>query len=270
MTDLSPAAAIARIEAAHALLASRADLSPCPDVDAAFGGLVEIARACAPRTARRLVMAEAERRVGLAALHRLCAEGEYQLERFWGDRVRHAADPLAELRRFPYWGNYRKLARLEVAALRKAMPGLQSLLFVGAGPLPLTGYMMATAHRLHVTNLDVEKEATACATHWMVDRLGLRNVECLHRDAQAYTAYDAHDAVALAALVGLTGAEKRAIVAHIHRHMRPGQLLMVRSVHGLRGLLYPEVAPAMEGFRLVRQIHPRGEVVNSVLIFERT
>jgi nicotianamine synthase len=269
MTSLSPASALDHIEAAHAFLAARADLAPCREVNDAFGKLVGIARARAPRASRRQVLRGVEERIGLANLHRLCAAGEYQLERFWGERIRHAADPAAELRRFPYWDNYRKLARMEVAALRKALPSLRSLLFVGAGPLPLTSYMMATAHGLRVTNLDVAAEAAECATHWMVRRLGLRHVDCLHRDARDYIRYADHDVVALAALVGMSKAEKTEIIAHIHRHMRPGQPLMVRSVRGLRGLLYPEAETVLDGFRLARQIHPRGEVVNSALIFER-
>jgi nicotianamine synthase len=47
------------------------------------------------------------------------------------------------------------------------------------------------------------------------------------------------DVVYVAALVGNTGKEKREIFSAVLKRMRPGALLVVRTAHALRTLLYP-------------------------------
>lgn len=50
---------------------------------------------------------------------------------------------------------------------------------------------------------------------------------------------DDFDVVYLAALVGMNSQAKNDMVMDIVSKMRPGALLMLRSAHSLRGLLYP-------------------------------
>jgi len=47
------------------------------------------------------------------------------------------------------------------------------------------------------------------------------------------------DVVYVAALVGATSSEKREIFRKVLERMRPGALLVVRTAHALRTLLYP-------------------------------
>lgn len=47
------------------------------------------------------------------------------------------------------------------------------------------------------------------------------------------------DVVYLAALVGNTKVQKEEIINDISSRMRPGALLIIRSAHSLRSLLYP-------------------------------
>lgn len=74
--------------------------------------------------------------------------------------------------------------------------------------------------------------------------------------------------VYLAALVGLEREEKRKVVEHLARHMRPGALLVVRSARGARAFLYPvvETEEDLNGFEVLSVHHPDGEVVNSVIV----
>lgn len=47
------------------------------------------------------------------------------------------------------------------------------------------------------------------------------------------------DVVYLASLVGITDEEKQKAINNMVKQMRPGALLVIRSAHSLRGLLYP-------------------------------
>lgn len=49
----------------------------------------------------------------------------------------------------------------------------------------------------------------------------------------------AFDVVYLAALVGNTKAQKDEIIKAVSSRMKPGALLVMRSAHSLRSLLYP-------------------------------
>lgn len=244
-------------------------LAPGPVTNRLFGDLVSLSLQPVPLPAAEQAMAS----LGniLDELYALCATGEYAMEKHWGERIRTAAQPLDELRQFPYWQNYLKLTRLEVAALRRENPNMRRVLFVGAGPLPLTAYIMAKHYKLDVTNLDIDGDATCCAAAWMERILGVGTLPCLHTDVMHYTDFAGYDAVVMAALVGLDIGTKQRVLAHLHQHMSPQQTLLVRSARGLRSLLYPPVAASdLTGFDVTRTIHPRGEVVNSVLLARKT
>jgi hypothetical protein len=49
----------------------------------------------------------------------------------------------------------------------------------------------------------------------------------------------AFDVVYLAALVGMTQEDKESVLVNIARGMRVGALMVIRTAHGLRSLLYP-------------------------------
>lgn len=244
------------------------DLSPRAEVNEAFVALVQHAMAKHPVRETQKILGELGDAAVLPRLRQLCAQGEFAMEKHWGERIRQAVQPMEEMMLFPYWENYRKLAKLEVAALREAVPGLRKVLFVGAGPLPLTAYMYAQRHGLDVTNLDVDADAVCCAIEWMQPLLDMaKPVPCLHMDVREFKDFGDYDVVVLAALVGLEQQEKREIVNHLAAHMHARQVLMARSVRGMRQLLYPAVQEAdLQGFRVERMIHPRGDVVNSVVI----
>jgi nicotianamine synthase len=261
------ASTLANFHGLKALKNSGGGLAPGEETNRMFGGLVAAARAPLPLAKAETVLAELHANIDIGDLHTLCAEGEFALEQHWAHRIRDAANPKKELKAFPYWSNYLKLAKLEVAALRKAAPDAKKVLFVGAGPLPLTAYIFAAHYGLDVTNLEVEESAACCALEWMEPILGAGHIPCHHMDVMDFTGFADYDVIVLAALVGLNQAEKQRIVAHLHTHMSPEQLLMVRSVRGLRKLLYPVVKGSdLAGFDVVREVHPRGEVVNSVVL----
>lgn len=271
--DPAGADPVEEIRAIHAdLRAAEADagLGPRPVTDALFSRLVALA-------VRRRPAGEAERVLadpGVAALrgdlHGLCSRGEHELERHWARRIAGATDPHAELARFPYTGNYADLARLEVHALlgHLATPP-RRVLFVGPGPMPLSAVVMATEHGVTVDTLDVDPEAVALGGA-VVDALGVTGVSFRTGDVVDETDLAGYDAVFLAALVGLEPAAKARVLRRLRRAIGPDGLLLARSAHALRTLLYPvlDVDGALmpAGFDPLAVVHPYTDVVNSVVL----
>ncbi|HEX2859011.1 MAG TPA: nicotianamine synthase family protein [Alphaproteobacteria bacterium] len=260
----------ARVRAILASLLPLPHLGPQPLVDSLLGELVNMARLPLGLRRAEAVLRNLDTDGTLPSLHALCADAEYRLEADWARKVAVSANPLRMLRRFHYWTNYVKLARLEVKALRSQNPDVKRVLFVGAGPLPLSSYMLAAKHGLQVDNLDRSGDACACALHWLKKLPKTGNMACHHADVTEFGSFDGYDAVILAALVGLSSAEKKRLIDYMAARMKPEQLLLVRSVRGLRRLLYPMVHTAeLEGFEVMKAVHPRGEVINSALVLRR-
>lgn len=91
-----------------------------------------------------------------------------------------------------------------------------------------------------VVNIDNDSSALT-ASSLLCEKLGSWSLGMDFRCADALSAMDlrSYDVVFLAALVGVTQREKEEIVINVARRMRAGALLVVRSAHGLRTVLYP-------------------------------
>jgi SAM-dependent methyltransferase len=267
--------AVARdLRAIYEELATCADLRPGPRVDAVFGRLVRLVLAAPPAEAPGVLAHEAVREVA-DHLRELCFAGEHHLEVAWAERVIASPDPHAELARFPYVDNYRRLGELERDVVRRladgvSVPAIERVAFVGSGPLPVTSLQLVQETGLHVDNLDRDREALAlsrrAADALSVRGLGFHEVD-VGPDRDPGVDLAAYDLVVLAALVGSTTSDKARVIRHLAEVMAPGALLLVRSAHGLRTLLYPEVDVAALGdLDVLGVVHPTDEVINSVIL----
>ena len=129
---------------------------------------------------------------------------------------------------------------------------------------------MAKKYGMAVDNLDNDETAVDISMQ-LVAALQLERSICVQlADAATFDGYGNYDVVFLASLVGQTPAEKLAIIARIRDQLRPESLLVARSAHHLRTLLYPEVDTESHGdLKLQVVIHPFNEVINSIVIFEK-
>lgn len=248
----------------------RTDLRPGPVVDAAFGELVRLC--CRPPAGCTGPVLE---RVAphVDRFRALSSSGEGLMERHWAGRITGSSDPLAELDRFPYLGNYLDLVRLEIAAL--AAVGLdvpRRVVVLGSGPLPLTGMVLATRHGAEVLHVDRDPIAVEAGTS-VAGAVGARTRSLVADLSSATLPADLvaeigrADLVLLGALVGADAAAKEAITTRLAAVAGPETTLLVRTAAGLRTLLYPEVHPAdLPGLDVLLEVHPRTDVVNSVLV----
>jgi nicotianamine synthase len=253
----------------HERLAAAATLEPGPAVDALFAELVWLVRH-SPGEHAEQVLSDPIVRALQPSLHRLCSAGEYHLERAWAARILASADPLRELRRFPYYDNYRQLTRLEHHALEGLGLGrIRRVAFVGSGPLPLSSILLSQEFGLRVDNLDVDRGAIELSAR-LAAALGLDDLGFLHSDLLDWTALEAYDLVVLAALVGLDRSEKLRVLDHLGVHMSPGALLLVRTSHALKALLYPTVhVDDLVGFVPQLVVQPLNDVINSIIVAQR-
>jgi nicotianamine synthase len=268
----SPSGLLADILALHDALAAEPSLEPGPRTDALFTALVALA--VAPRAPQEVdaVLADPRLTERLPDLRARCATGEYALERAWAHRVLAADDPHAALEAFPYLQNYRDLTRIEYHAVAGHAPRApRRALFVGSGPLPLSALLLAR-HGVQVDAVDIDPEAVELGGRLAAalgDDVRVAAGDVLDLGDLADHDLADYDLVCVAALVGLDPAEKAAALAHVRARMRPGALVLARSAHSLRGLLYPvlEVAGGdLGGLDPVAVLHPHTDVVNSVVL----
>lgn len=155
------------------------------------------------------------------------------------------------LRRFTYYSNYVDLTRLELSMiLALSVDPPRMFAFIGSGPLPLSSLCIADSlsrengEKVLVHNIDNHYRAIEQSSE-MCRALGAY-AQCLRFQCAEATAADgleAYDVVYLASLVGPTQTQKRDIISNLVQRMRPGALLVLRSAHSLRSLLYPVKLP---------------------------
>lgn len=265
-------ALVQKIAGLAAAIGKLPSLSPSPEVNALFTGLVE---ACIPPSRVDVGELGPEAQDMRARLIRLCADAEGHLEAHYSDLLAAFENPLDHLALFPYFNNYIKLSQLEYGLLARHVhgPAPARVAFVGSGPLPLSSLVLAASHlpAASFDNYDICGEANERARRLVRadEDVGARmsfhtsDVVDVTRELAAY------DVVFLAALVGMAAEEKARVVEHLGRHMAPGAALVVRSAHGARGFLYPVVDPEeirRGGFDVLAVHHPEDEVINSVII----
>ncbi len=264
--EAASTALIEQVCALHDALGARPHLEPEPETNDLFCRLVSLA--VDPDAARHseAVLTHSAIAPLLGSLRRLCAEGEYELERLWARRIVEHPDPRTELSRFPYLQNYRDLARLEHHAITGATSQpIRRVLFVGSGPLPLTSLLLDEQYGCEVDNLDREPDAVTAgaALAAALDRPRLRFCVGELGDADL----EGYDLVYLAALAGLDVDAKQRLLEHLGRRLGPGTLVLARSAHSLRGLLYPVLDPwDLSGLETLAVTHPFTDVVNSVVV----
>ena len=162
------------------------------------------------------------------------------------DEKGHTANEM--LQTFPYYSNYIDLVRMELNALTSVAPNfsLRTFAILGSGPLPLTSICICqqvdNAHD-NIACHNVDQDALAISSSKKLCRaLGLTGSKMSFQCADAGSTdvdLSTFDVVYLAALVGGSSKHKQKILADVVKRMRPGGLVVLRSAHSLRRLLYP-------------------------------
>lgn len=239
-------------------------LKPCQKTNKAFSELVQF---CLTAKAEDITLGRRD----ILKLRGLSAKAETEMEHHWAKRIITSAAPDKELTTFWYYENYNQLVELEYSHLSLTKHKKYTVLFVGGGPLPLTAILLCRKYRLACTIL--EKDA-ACykQSRKVVEALGLeKKITIVHIDAHEYSSYTHFDVVYVASLVGIQESEKQATILSTYSKMKEGSLLLCRSSHGARTLLYPPVPySVLSKLPPSTEVRPSQSIINSFIILQKT
>jgi nicotianamine synthase len=239
-------------------------LKPSPATNEAFSKLV---RFCLTAKPEDITL----KSVDIAKLQHLSAKAESEMEIYWAKKIITSKDPNKELLAFWYYKNYTDLVDLEYSHFSLLKKNIANVLFVGGGPLPLTAILLSQKYELSCTVLENDKESYELGRK-LVASLGLENkIIVQYIDALEYSSYAMFDVVYVASLVGTTPLSKHKIITSTHDKMKSGALLLCRSSHGVRTLLYAPVPNmTLEYLPPTTEVRPSNSIINSFVILQKT
>ena len=243
------------------------DFHPSPEVNAAFGALVRFAQTPVADNELDHLLSDPFVQATLGTLQQYALQAETCLEYHWAEQLA-GGDP-ERMRAFPYFQNYALLINQEIACLRMFLPDPKRVLFVGAGPMPISPLLLQQGLQAKVTCMDISMKACAYHEHF-TDHPALQS-EC--SDICTVQDLSGYDVIMLAALVGESEAQKLEILRHLFAHMLPGQILLLRNSEGMKKILYPAVecskVQALGRNTLLLHFAPQNEVINATSLFRR-
>ena len=211
------------------------------------------------------------------ALRQICAEAETEMERHfssrWSARLANedAASGLQSLAEvmsdFPYLDGYRELVAAEAALLRKP----SRIIFGGAGPLPISGLLIASMTGADVVLVDSDDRATARSSQLIraleergLIRPGRISVQC--EDLAEVSLERPCDGIIVASLVDPDA--KIRLAQRLGEHAGPRPLLILRSAIGMCARLayraVPRDAVVATGLKYAGELAPANHVVKGL------
>ncbi|KAI7865873.1 Nicotianamine synthase protein-domain-containing protein [Spinellus fusiger] len=268
---------VERVNSIYQQLSDASSFCPSENINALFKKLVQICIITYETWLVDFVLECPSLQTIMEPLRALCSVAEYHLEVFWCRKLVHMQGNLNNKRQilshFVYYDNYYQLACLELNTLQGLEANMDRIVFVGCGPLPLSSILMALQCRKiqKIDNIDKDVDAIVAARQ-LTQKLEMENqLEYHEMDATAYD-YRHADIVVLAALVGENPQEKMSFLKCIASSMKPGALVLVRSAHSLRKILYSSISPYQVnqcGFQTLANVDPYNDVVNSIIVARR-
>ncbi|MCC6643155.1 hypothetical protein IT411_00215 [Candidatus Peregrinibacteria bacterium] len=207
------------------------ELWPGLSVNVLFEQLMEFIEHSPAELEEQLEVALVER------VRRIAGKGEFCLEKYWAEKILLGAD----LKTFTYYWNYQKLIDFEVGRMKKVIGDLEEILFFGSGPLPLTAILMAQNYGLKVCCVDRDEESVKVSRS-LIEKLGLEeDIKVVKGDFFDFDSYGRAQIILMGALVGQNEEEKAQIVEKILAVKKSEQRGFLRTVCGMKKLLYPAV-----------------------------
>lgn len=193
------------------------------------------------------------------------------MEVYWANKILNSKNPARELERFWYYKNYEQLVDLEYSNITCLYKKIRNVLFIGGGPLPLTAILLCKKYNLRCFILEKDSDSYLTSTA-LVKKLGFsKMIKVINIDAESYVDYNKHTIIYLAAMVGQDEKRKSAIISLIHKKLLPGRVLLCRSSHGTRKLLYTPIAKKLlREVNPILEVRPYNSIINSFFILQKT
>lgn len=204
-------------------------------------------------------------------LRMLSSIAETEMEIHWAEKIANSKNPKEELFNFWYYENYSALVDLEYANISFIRKKNENAIFIGGGPFPLTAILLSQKYGLNCTILEKDYSSCVLATQ-LVQALKLdAKIRIQNIDAHAYDDYGKFDLVYIAALVGNSPIAKNKTITAVYDKTGRNAVLLCRSSHGTRKLLYPSIDNAtIKKIKPVLEIRPYNSIINSFFILQKT
>lgn len=247
------------------------DLMPNPIANTLFGGLVLLVREF-PTFSESHILGNNLVQELRDCVIRNCGIAEYYLEEFHASKVLAGE---ASLREFPYYENYELLMSFEAKCIQGYMGSslfhqVRKVAFIGSGPLPLSSieFLHHLPKKATIVNYDLSFEAVAQGRAIVASQNLSHQISFVASSALEIEDLSDVDIVYLAALAGGNAREKKEIVDHFYKIMKPFSVLVARSSGGLRSFIYHQLTQADFGsFESFKHFDPSNKVIiNSVAI----
>lgn len=204
-------------------------------------------------------------------LRELSSVAEYEMEVHWANKIVASKNGNKELEKFWYYKNYEQLVDLEYSNVSCLYKKIDNVLFIGGGPLPLTAIVLSRKYNLTCTILERDLSSHAISVK-LIEKLQLSDkIKIINTDAESYSDYGKFDIIYLAAMVGQDEKAKSTIISLIHNKLQKGKVLLCRSSHGTRKLLYTPIAKKLlKEVNPVLEVRPYNSIINSFFILQKT
>jgi nicotianamine synthase len=204
-------------------------------------------------------------------LRDLSSVAEYEMELYWAKKILDSKNGNKELEKFWYYRNYEQLVDLEHSNIICLYKKIRNVLFIGGGPLPLTAIVLCRKYNLRCTILEKDPSSYSVSVN-LIEKIGLSNmIKVVNMDAENYSGYGKFDIIYLAAMVGHDEKAKSTVISLIHDKLQKGKVLLCRSSHGTRKLLYTPVAKKLlKEVNPVLEVRPYNSIINSFFILQKT
>lgn len=202
-------------------------------------------------------------------INHICSNAEYQMELYYANQIIHSENPKEALANFIYFDNYKKLSALEYNNIILFQDKIQTMLFIWSGPLPLSAILYAQNYDIEITLMDISESALEISQK-LILKLGLENkFHFISGDAQNIQTEKKYDVVIGASLIFENDFQQQ-ILENIYKNISCNYFL-VRSSNGIRQLMYKKVEKKFlnKYFQILLEIHPKNELVNSIIITKK-
>jgi len=197
-------------------------------------------------------------------LNKICAKAEVEMEKYYSKNIKNISD----LQNFIYYNNYELLSELEYLNLNFFLKNnFKNILFIWWWSLPLTSIILALKYGIssHIIDIDsdsIELSKNLIKNLWLEEKITIKLW-----DAKTYVDDKKYDVVYIASLVFLDDNKK--LLSNISNI--DSKLFLTRSSHWLRQILYKKIDEKIinKYFNIKLVIHPKNEIINSILILTK-
>lgn len=186
-------------------------------------------------------------------------------EKHLAEELLKSNSPWETLKSFPLYPRYEILVRNHIEAMPAALNG--KLAFIGCGPVPMTLILLNRLYGIRSIGLDNSFEAISLSKK-VIQCLGLeKKIEIVHGDEFHLSKLDWN-----MVLVAALAEPKARIFKNLRKVLKERKErvpVIFRTYTGMRAVLYEPVQPIhIQGFKIVKEILPTGQVNNTTVFAE--